>query len=200
MRRSARQAFSMIELVIVITIIVVVAALAVPRYAASMEAHKVDGAARRIAADITASRDLARALGAAQSMYFEEGGYIIVTRDVEGQSTKSLVDMTQEPYRVVLFERGATRDVTFDSRGRTPQSLLIAVTKGDSSRFVTLDAVTGAIAVSAPQPIANNRDIAVDPNLLPQQLAEDPKNSLPIRTPTAIQAEASVASLKLRIE
>ncbi|MFN7613934.1 MAG: Tfp pilus assembly protein FimT/FimU, partial [Phycisphaerae bacterium] len=72
---SRHRAFSMIELVIVLVIVGVTAAIAVPRYVNSVQRTKVDGAARRIAADIERLRDRARAQGREQRMYLATAGY-----------------------------------------------------------------------------------------------------------------------------
>ena len=155
---SRHRAFSMIELVIVLVIFGVTAAIAVPRYVNSVQRTKVDGAARRIAADIERLRDRARAQGREQRMYLATAGYVLVTTDSDGNSVTEPVDLTLDPYGVgvkpvVVTERG----LTFDSLGRASEPLVVYVTQGEASRGVMFDPVTSRAEVFVPERMDDGR-------------------------------------------
>ena len=155
---SRHRAFSMIELVIVLVIVGVTAAIAVPRYANSIQRTKVDGAARRMAADIERLRDRARAQGREQRMYIASAGYVLVTTDDKGNSVKESVDLSRDPYGVVVTPVVVSdRGLTFDSLGRANEPLVVYVTQGEASRGVMFDPVTGRAEVFVPERMDDGR-------------------------------------------
>src|SRR5204863_23675 len=60
---SSRRAFSLIEITLVLMVMGVLAALAVPRYASALARYRADAAARRIVADLDLARTTARSSG-----------------------------------------------------------------------------------------------------------------------------------------
>ena len=58
---SARGGFSLFELLIAMSVIAIIAAVAVPRYASSVGRYRAESAARRVAADLTLAQAKARA-------------------------------------------------------------------------------------------------------------------------------------------
>ena len=155
---SARRAFSMVELVIVLAIVGVTSAIALPRYLSSTMRVKVDGAARKVVADIERLRDRARQQGREQRMYFGDAGYVLVTTDDSGTELKEQVDLTLEPYRVGIKAQVITdRGLTFDSLGRAGTPLVIYVTNGDYTRGVSFDPTSGKAEVFVPQRMADGK-------------------------------------------
>lgn len=152
----ARRAFSMVELVIVLAIVGVTSAIALPRYLSSTTRVKVDGAARKVVADIERLRDRARQQGREQRVYFGDAGYVLVTTDDSGAAVKEQVDLTLEPYRVGIKAQVMTdQGLTFDSLGRAGTPLVIYLTNGDHTRGVSFDPTSGKAEVFVPERMAD---------------------------------------------
>lgn len=152
----ARRAFSMVELVIVLAIVGVTSAIALPRYLSSTMRVKVDGAARKVVADIERLRDRARQQGREQRVYFGDAGYVLVTTDDSGAAVKEQVDLTLEPYRVGIKAQVMTdQGLTFDSLGRAGTPLVIYLTNGDHTRGVSFDPTSGKAEVFVPERMAD---------------------------------------------
>jgi prepilin-type N-terminal cleavage/methylation domain-containing protein len=155
---TARRGFSMIELVTVLVIVGVTAAIAVPRYADSVRRAKVDGAARRMAADIERMRDRARTQGRDQRMYLASAGYVLAMTDDAGNLMKQRVDLSQDPYGVgVKPAVMANRGLMIDSLGRAAEPLVVYVTNGETSRGVIFDPTSGRTDVFVPGREADGR-------------------------------------------
>src|SRR5690606_36324399 len=90
-------------LVIVISIIGIGAAIAVPRYSASVVRYRLDAAARRIVADLDRARTAARVSSSPRTVTFSPGA-IGYTVGGEGSLRRSAdayaVPLGEEPYRV----------------------------------------------------------------------------------------------------
>ena len=69
-----RAAFTLVELVICLAILATAAAIAVPRYAASLARYRAELAAKRIVNDLELVRNRARAQGTYESAYFYTSG------------------------------------------------------------------------------------------------------------------------------
>lgn len=192
---SRTRGFSMIELVIVLVIIGVTAAIAVPRYANSIQRTKVDGAARRMAADIERLRDRARAQGREQRLYVATAGYVLVMTDDAGNTVKQQVDLSIDPYGVgvkpaVLTDRG----LTFDSLGRASEALLVYVTNGEASRGVMFDPVAGRATVFSPERSVDGKlnadDVAMPPRV---------RDGLPMGTRTKPTVASEAVALQTEL-
>src|SRR6185436_19007970 len=63
--------FTLVELVVVLCIMGVVAAIAAPRYGAAIARQRVDGAANRIASDLAYARSVARMTSSSVNVVFD---------------------------------------------------------------------------------------------------------------------------------
>src|SRR5438034_11623152 len=94
-----RGAFSLIELVLVIVIATILAAVAMPRYASALTHWRVDAAAHRVAADLALARNVARTASSTQIISFSTTSYQLVGyASIDGPASSYTVNLAAEPY------------------------------------------------------------------------------------------------------
>ena len=154
-RRGGRPAFSLLELAVVLVIIALISAIAVPRYSRSLERYRVEGAARRIVADLAYARSLARSTGAPKTTSFDVAGNaytLIGVADIDHGSAVYTVDLAGDPYDCQITSAvlddltdgsDIVTDVIFDGYGVPDSDGTIVITVNGQSRTIQLDAITG---------------------------------------------------------
>lgn len=132
-----RNAFSTIELLIVLSIIGLTTAIAAPRYFSSMRRVKLERAASLIAADLARARDNARAFGFDQTIAFSTERYSITTRTAAGTTSKT-INLTKDPFEnaVAALRTGAANSVTFNQYGMPSNTIVIALRSGTVIRVL----------------------------------------------------------------
>ena len=137
---------SLLELVVVIAIVAVVSAIALPRYAGAVTRYRGELAARRIVTDLNFARIKARQTSSAIAVVFD------TTREHYSIETAppTLVVLTDKPYKVKLCTAnfGGSNTVQFDGFG-TPNSGGIVVLTAAPGRktIVVLNGDTGKASV-----------------------------------------------------
>jgi type II secretion system protein H len=140
--------YTLVELVMVMVIIALVAAVAAPRYAAALSRYRVDAAARRIADDFAFAQAKARATGTTRTLFFDrtnERYRLINESDLNKASTTYTVDLADEPYRVSIatVSFGGAGTVSFNGFGVPSGSGTIELRSGKQTRVVSLNGLTG---------------------------------------------------------
>ena len=150
--RRARLGFTLLELVVVMTIIGIVASIAVPRYANFVARGRADAAARRVVADLTFAQRLARQSGSTQRVSFSTDldRYLLVgvpDPDHAGQDYGAalLVDPYQARINSVDFDGGS--EIVFDGYGVLDNGGTVVVKVGDYARQIDVDPVTGRATI-----------------------------------------------------
>jgi len=153
--RRHRPAFSLLELVLVLVIIGIAAAIAVPRHAAAVARYRAENAARRVAADLHRARDLARETSSDQKIAFAPAtdrytlaGY--ADPDRPGQAYT--VILSGSPYHADLATAvfGEETSVTFNGFGVPTEGGKVAVQAGDYVWTITVDGESGEVTTSGP--------------------------------------------------
>ena len=168
----SRKAITLIELVIVLMVMGIMAAVAVPRYIHAMHGFRVEAAAKRIAADLNLARQNAMTKGGAASgewvkfYVFTDRYQLLNDPDLDRPSSEYWVDLRETGYPVDLVSVTITNTNSFpsdtikydmygcaktgwpplfpDARLATGQ---IVIASGSEQRTVLINAATGEASV-----------------------------------------------------
>ncbi|MHC4219416.1 MAG: prepilin-type N-terminal cleavage/methylation domain-containing protein [Planctomycetota bacterium] len=148
-----RGGFSLLELIIVMAIIAIVAAIAAPRYGEALARYRADSAARRVAADLDRARATARAASADVTVIFNVAGDDYTMTGVPALNNPAVdasLDLAGPPYHTRLDSAvlGGDAIVIFDGFGMPDSGGAIKVSCGSNTRIVNLNAATGVVAVA----------------------------------------------------
>ena len=145
--------FSLIELVLVLAIISVLAAIAVPKYANSLARYRADAAARRMAADLNYARQHARSTSASVTVWVRPSNNNVKIIDVpdpdQPASLHTTTPLADAPYHaeIVSSDFGGDVLIIFDGYGYPDSGGSAVVTVGAESRTVVLNPDSGKAVV-----------------------------------------------------
>jgi len=146
---SVRRAFTLIEVVMVLAIIVVLAAIAVPRYGRVMGRYRADIAARRVVTDFEWARTEARATSGVVTVAFEPAPRnclrISALAALDDSSESYIVHFDNAPYQAQLVSAvfGTDQSVNFDGFGQPDSGGTVVVESGGIRRTIVLNVETG---------------------------------------------------------
>ena len=149
----ASRAFSLAEVVAVVVIIGVLAAIALPRFAGAMVNHRLDMAATRIAADLSRVQREARSASTSQSIVFspDENRYRMpALPDMDHPGKAYVVELSKAPYEAALVAADFDGDteIIFDGYGIPDSGGSVVIQVGDGQKIITVDAESGRATVS----------------------------------------------------
>ncbi|MBX3384281.1 MAG: GspH/FimT family pseudopilin [Phycisphaeraceae bacterium] len=152
LRRARRRGYSLLELVIVVVILGVIAALAAPRLAMSAESKRVHFAAKRLAADLGTARASAMASSSPRTITISaaEGKYSISSvSDIDRMGMQYSVNLARDPYGVVIdsVTAGDAGVIVFSPSGGVSRGGTIVLRRGDERRNIVIDPTTGKARV-----------------------------------------------------
>ncbi|MBL7133361.1 MAG: GspH/FimT family protein [Phycisphaerae bacterium] len=147
-----RKALSLVELVLVLAITAILAAVAVPRYGEAIARYQVEMAARRVVADLALARSRARISSTQQSVTFTPATneyQIPGLPDLRNSSVDYLANLSARPYRADLVSAnfGPDATVVFDGYGKPDSAGQVVVRVGDMQKTIVLDPDTGKATV-----------------------------------------------------
>ncbi|MBC7835915.1 MAG: GspH/FimT family pseudopilin [Phycisphaerales bacterium] len=133
----------------VVTIMGVVAAIAMPRFSGAQTRYRVMSAAHRIVTDLELARQKALTTSKTQTLEWKPGsGFYVISNekglDRPGTTTHS-VKLGDEPYRVSVttWNFGGNQIVSFDPYGVPDSDGEIIISVKGYSRRILLDPVSG---------------------------------------------------------
>ena len=149
-RRRHSKGLSLIEIVVVVTILAIVAAVGGTRYLDSLALHRARGTARRIAADLETARHAARSRSVPVSISFDAVGnrYTIVgIANPDHPSGVNSVELADGPLQSDLTAAAFGGDATiiFNAFGMPDSGGTLTVQSGGTAQTVTVIAGTGAV-------------------------------------------------------
>lgn len=154
--RVPQRAFSLIEVVIVMLIMSIFAAVAAPRFHDSLLYHRVECAARRVKADIDMTRQRARLTSTSQTVAFANSSYTASgATSLDRPSNTYTVNLLASPYSLdsgVANFGGGSQTLTFDGYGTPSSGGTVVLTANVHSCTVTVDSVTGATTFTSSHP------------------------------------------------
>jgi type II secretion system protein H len=151
-RRNSRSGFTLIELVLVLAIVGVVAAIATPRYASAVSRFNADTVARRVCRDLTLARSTAFGGGTPQSVTFDTGAnqYTVGNLshpDHPGVAYVVRLDEVSSPAQLVVVDFAGSKACSFDTFGLPVSGGTVVMKVGNAQRTIVVDGATGRIGV-----------------------------------------------------
>lgn len=151
--RPSRRAFTLVELTIVVLLIGIFAALAVPKFVGSLCFHRLRAAARRIEADLQLAQHQARMTGSSQTVVFNVAGSSYTIPDLpplEPGGTDYTVQLRDSLYGVTIVSAdfGGQTLVEYDGFGMPVSGGSVVLQCGPYQRSVLVDGQTGQTVVT----------------------------------------------------
>lgn len=148
------RAFTLIELVMVLVIVGVVSAIAVPRFGASNQVQRATAAARRLAADLALVQSQANLTSTTQTVSFTvgTGRYTVLgMTDLKTGAGNYTVDLGEHPFDAIVstVTLGGTTStsglatISFNGFGSPSVGGTLTIGARSASRVVVVDGASG---------------------------------------------------------
>jgi prepilin-type N-terminal cleavage/methylation domain-containing protein len=148
-RRLRRPAgFSLIELTLVVALLAVLAAIAIPRVSETLTRQRVEEAATRIVNDINLAQQQARLASATRRVIFDTAGdsyRLPEMADPDHLGTTYVTRLGAAPYEVSVasVSFGGDRTLIFNGYGQPDSGGTVEIAQGGYQAVVAVDAQTG---------------------------------------------------------
>jgi len=152
MIKSRRSGFTMVDLVITVMIIGILAAVAAPKFAGSLQRMRVEAAARRIKADLGYQRQTAIAQSTSLTASFVPASDEYTIAGLPGLDRGGQVysvSLSSSPFNTTLISAtlGGDSDIQFDHYGKPDSGGVITLGSASYQQTVTINADTGKASI-----------------------------------------------------
>jgi prepilin-type N-terminal cleavage/methylation domain-containing protein len=143
---------SLLELMLVLAIVAVFAAMAVPRYGRATARYRLDLAARRVAADLRLAQTHAKVTSSSRTVRFSataEQYELLNVPAPDGASGSYTVLLSAEPYRADLLaaDFNGVAQITFNGWGLPDAGGTVRVSASGLQETVTVAGDTGQVSI-----------------------------------------------------
>ena len=150
-RCMSRPGFSLLELILVLGIVIVMGAIAVPRFASADARYRADFAAQRVASDLALAQRAARSSGTATTIAFDadQERYQTSTVTALDGTGNYVVEIGQSPYLadLTLIDFDSTSVLNFDAWGVPDANGTVKLTVGTEKRTISITAPSGEVTI-----------------------------------------------------
>ena len=150
---TSRRGFTFTEVIITVLLMSILTAVALPRWATSLQKQRVALAANRVVADLTRAQSAAYGTSASKTVTFTVGTSQYLVSGVTSLKTSSasyVVVLSDDPYRCTLVSvwgQTGTQDITFNGYGLPNKGGNIVVAAGGFQKTIVVDATSGTAVV-----------------------------------------------------
>ncbi len=148
-----RRAFTIVELVVVVMIMSIMAAVTAPAFFESLLHHRVESAARRLKADLDLARHTARLTSTTQTVTFTGATYTCSAgvKNLDHPGAVYAVNFLDAPYELdtVTANFAGTNSISFDGFGKPTKAGTVALILQGHSCTLTLSATTGEVTITS---------------------------------------------------
>lgn len=147
--------FTLVELTIAVLVLGILAAVALPRVADSLDTSRARAAAAQVAADLAHARQQAITRGADQTILFTDANdsyELVGLANPDRPSEPYLIDLASSSYSATLGniafgDTGTASTLLFNQFGRPDYGGSVVVSVGDVEQTVVVEAVSGKVSV-----------------------------------------------------
>ena len=144
--------FTLFELILVLGTIVILAAIALPRYGAAASRYQADLAARRLVQDLALAQTTALAQGAAQTVTINPGTdqlTLLNATALDPHLSTYSTSLSASPYKADISssEFNGVNDIIFDGWGLPDSNGIVVLSVGAETRTVVVDIETGKASI-----------------------------------------------------
>ena len=139
------------EMLVVIAVLAIMAAIAIPSFMALLPGMRLNGAARQVAGDLMAARMKAVKLNQRTKVYFDNGSQYRICDDADNDGTVAdgegddvVIRNIQSNYHDVVFT--SATDPVFSPRG-TATNRTIALQNSSGSKSITIS-IAGRVIIN----------------------------------------------------